>query len=55
VPPLDDLDGIIFAFITRRNSIMTFSQELTPEQGVLAYLWGESSHCYASQPEKAGE
>lgn len=55
LPPLDDLDGIIFAFITRRNSIMTFAQELTPEQGVLAYLWGESSHSYASQPEKAGE
>ena len=55
LPPLDDLDGIIFAFITRRNSVMTFAQELTPEQGVLAYLWGESSHSYASQPEKAGE
>lgn len=55
LPPLDELDGIIFAFITRRNSIMTFAQELTPEQGVLAYLWGESSHSYASQPEKAGE
>jgi phosphoenolpyruvate carboxykinase (ATP) len=55
LPPLDDLDGMIFAFITRRNTIMTFAQELTPEQGVLAYLWGESSHSYASQPEKAGE
>jgi len=55
LPPLDDMDGLIFAFITRRNSIMTFAQELSPEQGVLAYLWGESSHSYASQPEKAGE
>lgn len=55
VPSLDELDGIIFAFITRRNTVMTFAQELTPEQGVLAYLWGESSHSYASQPEKAGE
>lgn len=55
LPPLDDLDGMIFAFITRRNTIMSFAQELSPEQGVLAYLWGESSHSYASQPEKAGE
>jgi len=55
LPPLDDLDGIIFAFITRRNTVMSFAQELTPEEGVLAYLWGESSHSYASQPEKAGE
>jgi len=55
LPPLEELDGLVFAFITRRNSIMTFAQELTPEQAVLAYLWGESSHSYASQPLKAGE
>jgi len=34
---------------------MGFSQQLTPEQAVLAYLWGESTHSYASQPLKAGE
>ena len=55
MPPLDDLDGLIFAFITRRNTIMPFAQELTPEQALLAYLWGESTHSYASQPLKAGE
>lgn len=55
LPSLEELDGIIFAFITRRNTIMPFAQELTPEQGVLAYLWGESTHSYASQPLKAGE
>ena len=55
LPPLGDLDGIFFAFITRRNTIMSFAQELTPEQAVLAYLWGESTHSYASQPAKAGE
>jgi phosphoenolpyruvate carboxykinase (ATP) len=55
LPPLQELDGIIFAFITRRNTIMSFAQELTPEQAVLAYLWGESTHSYASQPLKAGE
>jgi phosphoenolpyruvate carboxykinase (ATP) len=55
LPTLDELDGLIFAFITRRNTIMPFAQELTPTQGVLAYLWGESTHSYASQPAKAGE
>lgn len=55
LPSLDDLDGLIFAFITRRNTIMPFAQELTPQQGVLAYLWGESTHSYASQPARAGE
>lgn len=55
IPSLEELDGLVFAFITRRNTIMPFAQELTPEQAVLAYLWGESSHSYASQPAKAGE
>ena len=55
LPPLEDLDGLVFAFITRRNTIMPFSQELTPEQATLAYLWGESTHSFASQPLKAGE
>ncbi len=55
LPPLEELDGLIFAFITRRNTIMSFAQQLTPEQAVLAYLWGESTHSYASQPLKAGE
>ncbi|MCP4633698.1 MAG: phosphoenolpyruvate carboxykinase (ATP) [candidate division Zixibacteria bacterium] len=55
LPPLSELDGLVFAFITRRNTIMSFAQKLTPEQGVLAYLWGESSHSAASEPAKAGE
>jgi phosphoenolpyruvate carboxykinase (ATP) len=55
LPPLEELDGLIFAFITRRNTVMSFAQELTPEQAVLAYLWGESTHSFASQPLKAGE
>jgi phosphoenolpyruvate carboxykinase (ATP) len=55
LPPISELDGLLFAFITRRNTIMSFSQKLTPEQAVLAYLWGESSHSAASEPDKAGE
>lgn len=55
LPPMEELDGIVFAFITRRNTIMPFAQRLTPEQGILAYLWGESTHSFATVPEKAGE
>jgi phosphoenolpyruvate carboxykinase (ATP) len=55
LPPASELDGIMFAFITRRNTIMSFAQRLTAEQAVLAYLWGESTHSFASQPAKAGE
>jgi phosphoenolpyruvate carboxykinase (ATP) len=54
-PPLEELDGVVFAFITRRNTIMPFAQRLTPAQGVLAYLWGESTHSFATVPAKAGE
>lgn len=54
-PPIEELDGLVFAFITRRNTIMPFAQRLTPEQGVLAYLWGESTHSFATVPERAGE
>jgi len=52
---LDEVDGIVFAFITRRGTIMPFAQRLTPEQGVMAYLWGESTHSFATVPAKAGE
>ena len=52
---VEELDGVVFAFITRRGTIMPFAQRLTPEQGVLAYLWGESTHSFATVPEKAGE
>jgi phosphoenolpyruvate carboxykinase (ATP) len=55
LPPVEELDGLVFAFITRRNTIMPFAQRLSPAQGVLAYLWGESTHSFATVPEKAGE
>ena len=55
LPPLEELDGLVFAFITRRNTILPAAQELTPEQAVLAYLWGESTHSFATVPAKAGE
>ena len=55
LPPIEELDGLVFAFITRRNTIMPFAQKLTLEQAALAYLWGESTHSFASEPVKAGE
>jgi phosphoenolpyruvate carboxykinase (ATP) len=55
LPSLDENDGLIFAFITRRNTIMPFAQQLTPEQGVLAYLFGESTLSFAANPLRAGE
>jgi phosphoenolpyruvate carboxykinase (ATP) len=34
---------------------MPFAQRLSREQGVMAYLWGESTHSFATVPAKAGE
>jgi phosphoenolpyruvate carboxykinase (ATP) len=55
LPPLSEMDGLVFAFITRRHTILPFAQELTPEQAALAYLWGESQHSMATNPARAGE
>ena len=55
LPPLEELDGVVFAFITRRGTIMPFAQRLSPEQGVMAYLWGESTHSFATVAAKAGD
>jgi len=58
LPPVDELDGVVFAFITRRNTIMNFSQRLTPMQAAMAYLWGESSHhrpVYRRFPRQQGQ
>jgi phosphoenolpyruvate carboxykinase (ATP) len=55
LPNLEQMDSLTFAFITRRNTIMPFAQQLTPEQGVLAYLFGESTLSFAANPLKAGE
>jgi phosphoenolpyruvate carboxykinase (ATP) len=55
LPSLNETDGLIFAFITRRNTIMPFAQKLTPEQGALAYLFGESTLSFAANPLRAGE
>ena len=41
LPPLDELDGVVFAFITRRATIMPFAQRLSPEQLQTAELAGE--------------
>jgi len=44
LPPLTELDGVIFAFITRRHTIMPFAQELTPSKAC-------SPTCGANHPQ----
>ena len=55
LPDLDHLDGLVFAFITRPGTIMPLRPAPHRRARVLAYLWGESTHSFATVPEKAGE
>ena len=55
LPPVDELDGLIIAFITRRNTILPPLAKLTPAQGAAAFMLGESIHTSGSDPRRAGE
>lgn len=55
LPPVDELDALIIAFITRRNTILPPVAKLTPAQGAATYMLGESVHTSGSDPTRAGE
>ncbi|MGR3179412.1 MAG: phosphoenolpyruvate carboxykinase domain-containing protein [Candidatus Anammoxibacter sp.] len=55
IPPLDELDGLILAFITRRNTVLPIVSKLTPEQAAIAFMLGESIETSAGDPMKAGK
>ncbi len=55
LPRLSDLDGLIIAFITRRNTIVPIASRLTPEQAAGAFMLGESIESSGSDPRKAGQ
>ncbi len=55
LPPLDQLDGLIIAFITRRNTVLPIASKLSPEQAAIAFMLGESIETSAGDPQKAGE
>lgn len=52
---MDELDGLILAFITRRNTILPIASKLTPEQAAIAFMLGESIETSAGNPKRAGE
>lgn len=47
-PPLEDIDGIYFFFITRDFTITPYVTELSPEETALAYILGKSVHTPAT-------
>jgi phosphoenolpyruvate carboxykinase (ATP) len=55
LPRLSDLDGLIIAFITRRNTVVPIASKLTPEQAAGAFMLGESIESSGSDPRKAGQ
>lgn len=55
LPPVDELDGLIMAFVVRRNTVAPIAAKLTPEQAAAAFMLGESVESLATDPRRAGE
>ncbi|HHT9137575.1 MAG TPA: phosphoenolpyruvate carboxykinase [Candidatus Wunengus sp. YC60] len=55
LPPIDDMDGMIIAFITRRHTVVPLAAKLTPEQAAAVFMIGESIETSAGDPKRAGE
>ena len=55
MPSLDQLDGLVVAFITRRMTVLPLVSRLNPEQAAAAYMLGESVETTAGDPRRAGE
>ncbi len=55
LPPLDDVDSVIFIFNTRRNTIAPILQELTSDQAAAYFMLGESVETAAGDPSKVGQ
>ncbi len=55
LPPVEEIDGLLLIFITRRNTILPMASKLNAEQAALAFVLGESVESSAGDPLKAGE
>lgn len=55
LPPLSELDGLILAFIVRRNTVVSIASKLSPEQAAATFMLGESVESSGSDPRRAGE
>ena len=55
LPPLNEMDGILIAFITRRMTVLPIVSRLSPEQAARAFMLGESIETSAGDPQRAGE
>lgn len=55
LPPVEELDGLLLFFNTRRNTVVPILQELTAEQAAAAFMLGESIETAAGDPTMAGK
>ncbi|MBF8278348.1 MAG: pckA [Candidatus Brocadiaceae bacterium] len=55
LPPLNAIDGLIIAFITRRHTIVPLVAKLTPDQAAAVFMLGESIETSAGDPKRVGE
>lgn len=55
LPPISEVDGLIIAFITRRNTVVPIVSKLTLEQAAASFMLGESIESSGSDPKRAGE
>jgi len=55
LPAATELDLLIMAFITRRNTVLPIASKLTPSQAAAAFMLGESVESTGGDPKRAGE
>ncbi|MBM4065834.1 MAG: phosphoenolpyruvate carboxykinase (GTP) [Planctomycetes bacterium] len=55
LPSIDNMDGMIVVFITRRHTVVPLAAKLTPEQAAAVFMIGESIETSAGDPKRAGE
>lgn len=55
LPPASELDKLILAFITRRNTVLPIAAKLSPEQAAATFMLGESIESTGGDPKRAGE
>lgn len=55
LPGVDELDGLIMAFMVRKNSVLPIASKLTPEQAGIAFILSESIDISGADARLLGE
>jgi len=55
LPPVEEIDGIIVVFITRRNTVVPIASKLTLEEAAASFMLGESVESTGGDPRRVGE